>query len=1085
MEYHALNKYIEGNYRNSAEKMHTAYNIACRILACCFGILLIRGVAALHAEEVYRFEHLSLEEGISHNLAYCICQDHRGMMWFGTMYGLVKYDGYSYTVFRHDPDDAGSLSNDDIVSLYEDRSGNLWIGTFEGGLNRLDHASGKFERYLHNKDRPGSIAQGTVWAICGDREGRLWFGTNGGGLDMFDSAANTFIHYRNDPANGNSLSGDFIFSIARDDSNCLWIGTRNTGLDRFDAGRKKFSHFRHHEGNAGSLCSDNIRTLYFDRGGRLWIGTLGGGVDCCDARNGTFIHHSHDAKNPASIAVDYVTAIAEDNSGNFWFGTPYGLERYDPLANSFVRLTHSDADPNSLSSNNIVALLQDRSGVLWIGSYLGGIDKYVPGENRFREYHHVPANSASLDDNNVTALLEDHAGILWIGTGRGLNKFNDAEETFQRTALERNSGTSSGEYSVTSLAENPRGELLVGTTNGLALLDSKRGNAVFYRHSSGDISSLCSNSVTAIHAPRDTAAESSPGIWIGTASGLDLFDPVKKTFTHFIHNERDSLSLNHDYIMSIHSDDEGALWVGTFSGLNRLRKDRSGFDHIAMNPDIPSGLSNNYLLSMYDDHRGSLWIGTGGGLNRYSKSGGTFSHFFRKDGLPNDVICGITEERPGILWLSTNNGISRFDVQAKTFANFTIADGLQSNMFLKGSYCRRKNGDLVFGGINGFNIVHAQATPPSSFIPPVIITSCSVAGRGEIGISDDIRGSLSIRLPYDQNNLAIAFASLDYVQPEKNRYAFTLEGFDGGWIQGGAGHSAEYMNLPPGEYRFLVRGTNHDGIWNITPAELRIAISPPFWRTWWFYSLTAVLCCVVIVSGHTYRLRGKVRRLNEMERVRNDENKLVRKRAADDFHDEFGHKLTKIYLLSQVIKRSLDPVSADLAGHLDKISQTSNDLSMGMRDFLWTLNPDRDTLYDVAVRLKDFGDELFNYGNCGFRVSGISKDFEDIQLAVDWRRHLLLIFKEAMTNVVKHSGCGNVTLNIACSGGTLEVCLHDDGKGFTGDCDSGGQGLTSMRNRAEKINGKLAIESAPGRGTTVRFTGILPTVNESKPDRKL
>ncbi|HEV8538076.1 MAG TPA: triple tyrosine motif-containing protein, partial [Bacteroidota bacterium] len=314
----------------------------------------------------------------------------------------------------------------------------------------------------------------------------------------------------------------------------------------------------------------------------------------------------------------------------------------------------------------------------------------------------------------------------------------------------------------------------------------------------------------------------------------------------------------------------------------------------------------------------------------------------------------------------------------------------------------------------------------------------------------------------------------DYTHPERNQYAFKLDGFDDEWVTGGNRRFARYMNLDPGEYVFRVKGSNNDGVWNERGSELHITILPPFWKTWWFYSISAVAFFGSLAAFYNHRVKEKVRRLTELERVRDEENKKVRKRAADDFHDEFGHKLTKISLLGQVMKRTTNGGSSELTEHLTKIIQTSNELSMGMRDFLWTLNPDKDSAYDVAIRLKDFGDELFNSTGIGFRVASLSKDLETVRPGIDWRRHVTLMFKEAMNNAAKHSACRNVSLEIAVKNELVEIRLADDGKGFDVGRSTAGQGLYSMQHRAEKIHGTLNIASQHDKGTIVEFIGEAP-----------
>lgn len=1041
-----------------------------RFLPFCVVLLVLGHPEAAQTQQHYRFEHLTLEEGVAHNLAYCMLQDRAGFLWFGTMYGLVRHDGSTFVTYRYHPGNPNSLSNDDIVSLLEDTKENLWIGTFGGGLNKIDRATGKMVRYTHDPRDPASITNGIVWSICEDHAGKIWMATNGGGLEMLDPATDTFTHFRHDSTNANSLSEDVIFSVVEDEDHALWIGTKGSGIDVLDPSRTTFARLRNVPGDRTSLSSNDVRKLYIDRGGEIWVGTYGGGLNRFLAGDRTFHRYEHDPANERSLSLNHVNAVLRDRSGICWVGTPYGLNRLDPATGEITRFFHSKTDPNSLSSSNISALMEDASGLIWVGSYQGGVDKLFAGEKRFRHLRHEPADPATLSGNAVSAMVEDHAGVLWIGTNEGLDASRDSGRTFRHFTWDQKDATSLSGKVVSSIAEDARGVLWVGTRRGVSRMGPERSSFTHLRHDPEDPGSISSDVITALLASTIRPDE----LWIGTAAGLNRYDTRSKTITRYRTDRTDSTSLSNDYVLSVFEDREGAIWVGTFGGLNRLGPERKAFTRYVQDPRDPKSISNNYAHTMLEDREGVLWVGTGGGLNRFDRESGTFSLAGRREGIPNAVICGMIEEPAGTLWISTYRGISRYEPAAGRAANFDVSDGLQSNMFTPGAYCRRAGGELLFGGINGANAFRPEDAPKNTFIPPVAITSFMLFDNTQSNLMSELPGRSSVTLSHTQNFFAISFSALDYTEPSKNQYTFKLEGFDDDWIPSGNVRFARYMNLSPGEYVFKVKGSNNSGVWNETVSVFTIIITPPFWRTWWFYSLSAAAFCGSILMIYHYRVRQKVRRLTELERVRNAENVRVRKHAADDFHDEFGHKLTKISLLSQVIRRALNGGAPELAEQLDKVIQTSSELSMGMRDFLWTLNPEKDTVHDVMIRLKDFGDELFNSCGVGFEVTGLSKELEDLQLTVDWRRHLTLLFKEAMHNAAKHAGCTAVKLTLSVVGDRVRVRLDDDGRGFDPSQKTDGQGLTSMANRAGKIGGTLRVASSKGAGTSVEFEAALP-----------
>ncbi len=1058
------------SYR-AMSSLFTAHQITKHIANWCILFALLSNISLQNspAQRQYRFEHLSLEEGVAHSLVYCMLQDSKGFIWFGTLYGLVRYDGYTYTTYRYNPDDPNSLSNDDIVSLLEDRLGNLWIGTYGGGLNKLDANTGKMKRYTYDPPREESISQGIVWTICEDHEGILWLGTNGGGMSRLDPRTEKFTRFRHDSTDMNSISEDFILSIVEDSSHNLWIGTGSRGISILNPDRTAFTHISSDPKNPSGLSSNNIKSLYLDKKGELWVCTYGG-LNRYRKEDRTFVRFHNTPSDPNSLSFDFVNTIIQDRSGIYWVGTAFGLNRFDATTGIIKRLHHQPSNDESISSDNITALLEDRSGILWVGTYQGGVDKLIPGKGLFTRFRHQSDDSTSISSAMVNAVLEDHSGTLWIGTDTGINKLIDSTSSFFRYPWKRNIPNTLNGKVVSAIAEDQNGNLWIGTRRGLNRLDRERTKFTAYPHDHAKAGGLPDEVVTCLVVSKIHPEN----LWVGTPSGLQKFNIKNESFTRYPSLEHDSIGIGSAHVLSLCEDRSGALWIGTYSGLFRIGADGNSIRRFTQNPYDPKTLSNNYALSMLEDASGTLWIGTGGGLNSLNREDGTFTHFTRKDGLPNSVICGVVEERPGVLWLSTFRGISKFDTHEKKFTNYDISDGLQGNMFNAGAYFRRSNGGIVFGGINGFNIIDTKNVVRNAFVPPIAITSFMLFDNTERDFISTQPHASSISLSHTENFFALAFAALDYTQPEKNRYAFKLEGFDREWNYSGNRRFARYMNLDPGEYIFKVKGSNNNGVWNETGKELRIVIMPPFWKTWWFYSLSAIAMLSLVVTVYNYRVKEKVRRFTELERVRAAENKRVRKRAADDFHDEFGHKLTKISLLGQVIKRALNGSSPELLEHLNRIIQASNDLSMGMRDFLWTLNPDKDSAYDVAIRLKDFGDELYNGTGIGFRVTGLSKELDRIQVAVDTRRHLTLLFKEAMNNTVKHSECSNVTLGIDMNGQMLDLHLADDGKGFNTENGSHGQGLYSMQARAEKMNGSLTIESNPGTGTKVKFSYFVP-----------
>jgi len=1021
-------------------------------------LIVVLFILCVQAPAEYKLEHISLEQGISHNLIYSIYQDNKGFMWFGTMYGLVKYDGADYTVYRYDPSDTNSLSNDNIISIYEDRDGFLWFGTYKGGLNKYDRSAGRFTRFVHDSNNPNSLSDNMVWATLEDRNGIIWVGTNGG-LNKFQNGQ--FIRYTYDSTKSNTISSNLVFSIIEDrKENALWLGTFGGGLTRFDVEKNSFMSFKSIPPDSGSISGNTVRPVYQDKEGNIWAGTYKRGLNKLNIASGIFTHYMNNPSDPGSISSNDINSIIEDRNGNMWIGVNGGVNRFDKSNGRFE--FHSLIDTVSKNEENCIAVFEDLSGIIWLGSYYGGLYKLYEDRDKFITYRHNAADNNSLSGNNVRCIFEDADSDLWVGTNAGLNKFNDEYKTFTHFEHDSANAHSLDNNNINALTEGRNRNLWVGTVKGLNKFNKGANGFTHYYNNPSDSSSISSNNITCLFTDSDG------NIWAGTNSGLNKLDIERNAFTRYKNIISDSNSISDNVVLSIYEDRQGFLWVGTLGGLNKFDKTSGKFTHFLQDPNRTGAISNNYTYSFCEDQEGDFWIGTAGGLNKYEQSKGLFAYYSEKDGLPNSVICGIIEDKTGSLWMSTNKGVSKFNPAAKSFRNFDIDDGLQSNMFINGSYCKRTNGDFIFGGINGLSMFSPDKIKDNRLAPPVILTSLTkYSGKQRREI--DISGTKEIELAYDENLVTFGFAVIDFINPKKNQYSYMLEGFDKDWISGGSVNKAIYANLNPGKYLFKVKGANSEGVWNDKFASIILTITPPFWKTWWFYSSIALCSVLLIAALQNYRVRQKVRNLLELEKAKSTERELVREQASRDYHDELGHKLTRISLFSRRIKKKMENNSANLVNDLDSIIETSNSLQSGAKDLIWALNPGEDTLYDAAVRLRDFGNELFDSSGIKFCMNFDAEVFKGLMLSMNTKRHLTYIFKEGMNNILKYADCNNVYFDMNVTGNVLDATLRDDGKGFVMENSSKGYGLKNIASRAKQISAELDINSTPGSGTIIKL----------------
>jgi serine phosphatase RsbU (regulator of sigma subunit)/ligand-binding sensor domain-containing protein len=754
---------------------------------------------------------------VSHNIILALREDHRGLIWIGTMGGGLNQfnrETETFTHYRNRPEDGASLGSNFVQAIHEDRSRVLWVGT-TAGLNKFHRETGTFTRYLDIPGDSNSLSDNVVNAIYEDRANVLWIGTNNG-LNKFNPETGTFDRYREEPGKPHTLSSNVITSIREDHSGEFWMGTVN-GLNRFDRETGKFTVYRYQSDNPHSLSSNAVNRVYEDHAGVLWVTTVNRGINTFDRRTERFVHYGFDANNPTSLSSDFISSIYEDRSGILWIGTAgAGLDQFDRETEKFKHYNNDPNNPNSLSMNFVYGFCEDRSGNLWITTNGGGLNRFDPGTGQFTHYRADPGNSDSLNSDLVFCVYEDSTGVLWVGlNGAGVDRFEPGTGTFRH-----------------------------------------------YTQRTGDPSALSNNFVRVIY--EDSGAVP----WFGTqGGGLNRFNRQTGTFNVYRFQPDNSHSISDDNIRAIHEDrEEGhVLWVGTTNGgLNKFDRETGRFTRYRSTINDPTTLGSDNIQSIYQDPSGILWLGTfGGGLNKFDPRKGTVvNHYREKNGLPNDVVYGILPDEQGFLWLSTNKGLSRFNPRSETFKNYTSRDGLQSNEFNGGAYYKNKSGEMFFGGLNGFNAFYPRDFKDNKHIPPIVITDFQIFNKS-VGIGCDsplkkhISGAGEIILSYEENVFSFKFVALDYTIPEKNQYRYMMEGFDKEWtLTDASKRFATYTNLDPGEYVFRVRGSNNDGVWNEEGTSIKIIITPPFWQTWWFRVISVLV--VVVLALLYYRVRMRI-----------------------------------------------------------------------------------------------------------------------------------------------------------------------------------------------------------------------------------
>lgn len=1006
-------------------------------------VLLVANPSVLAAQILqHHFGRVTVADGLASYRTFDVAEDTRGFLWIGTLEGLNRYDGYTMRVFRHDERDSTSISEDIIRSLLVDRSGTLWAGTDGHGLNRFDGHTEHFTRFLHQAGDSSTISAGRITALLQDRSGTIWIGTLGGGLNRLQEGTMTFVHYTHDPSRPGSLASDRVYTLFEDPSGKLWVGT-DAGLSVLDERHGSFTHFRHMQGDPGSLSSNRVRSIAADDSLTMWIATEGGGLNRFDGIAQRFTHYRHDEHDPGSISHDDVSCICQDRPGRLWVGTSDnegGLNNLDIRSGRFTRFRNDPLNPWSLLHNYVRNIRRDRAGVIWIVTDrgLGKIDE------RAEQFHHYVIERNLLAPQTVYALWESH-GALWIGAN-GLKKADLQSGALLRWNGSARRGSSIDSGTVHVIFEDRRGALWVGTTSGgVDRLDLKSGRSVHYELGGGDRTTfvLCINED--LHG----------SLWIGTSdAGLLRFDGASQTPVRFTHNAEDPSSLSSDAVYCLYLDHAGTLWAGTEGGgLNRFDPPRS-FTHYRHKASEAGSLDDDRVYALVEDSLGGMWVATNAGLNAFDRASGSFRSLAPRAPMTMGAIMSMVPDDRGHLWLSTmQNGIWRLDPQTGSFRGYNERDGLQSDRFTDAAL-KRANGEILFGGERGFTLFHPDSIRDNPHVPEIVLTSFSI-------FDHPIRGPLTelheLLLKYNQNYFSFEFAALDLSAPEKNQYAYRLDGIDTAWVYPQKRRFATYTNIDPGTYTLRVRGSNNDGVWNEQGLALPITITPPFWATWWFRSLMAILVIAILTGAYQYR----VAKLLEMERMR--------LRIASDLHDDIGSSLSSIALITDMVRKELAPEFA-ARERLADASQAARQTADALKDIVWIINPEHDTFDDIILRMKDAASKLLIGIDYRFDCpDGVLKD----TLAMEFRRHLWLIYKESLHNIAKYAHAKNVNIAVSHEGGVFRLRVADDGVGFDEATAARGNGLRNLRARASKIGGTIEIASSPGKGTTVSLQAPL------------
>jgi len=838
-----------------------------------FLILFGLPIFAFSQQNLELFERISTKNGLSQSVVTSILQDSKGFIWVGTQDGLNRYDGYSFKIFKTKKSVSNSISGNYIQAICEDRNGNIWIGTKDKGLNKYDRKTERFERYNSDSTNlSNSLSDSSVTSVFEDSKGVLWIGT-ANGLNSFDYKTNRFSKFTliNESVN---TGLNTINSISEDKDQNLWVGTEN-GLIKIAASRKTLKTYRNNSANKTSISDNQIHVIFVDKEGEVYIGT-NQGFDIYNKFLDSFIRIQF---NNQDQGIE-IYSITQDKRGNLWIGTfGNGLIRYNKKQESFSEFVNIPSFSQSLSCNYIFSLCIDRSGLLWVGTYgdegSGGINKLDLTRIKFNKLYAEAKNDNSLLSNDINAIFEDSQANIWIGTDKGISIFNQKNRKYSHIQ-KKNTSKSLSDNTVYSIIQDSRKNFWIGTASGGVnfLSYSNFINQKFefsYFQTSSKYNKISSNNILSL-------IEDKTGIiWVGTDNGINRINENGQVIDQIVNSEATPNVLPDNLIQCLFQDLDNKIWIGTSQGLAYFDKMAKKF----VKPNIPVLASKISVYCITQDSDGFLWLGTeGAGIIRIDVKNNIGSVYTTKNGLPDNYIYGILPDQQNNLWLSTNTGLSR--MVKGTLSNYTIINyssgkwlNYSSNNvgFNIGAFHKNNGGVIYFGCSEGVLYFNPLDIRGNIFIPPVVFTSfqlglkeVEISPLGETPLKESIAETKEVEVPLQHKRITIEFAALNYIESEKNEYAYKLEGVDDDWIYSKNVRRAEYSGLSHGTYIFRIKASNNNGIWNEEGAVLKIVIPPPFWQTVWFILILIVSGVFSIVWWNRKRL-SRIRQQKEQLEV--------------------------------------------------------------------------------------------------------------------------------------------------------------------------------------------------------------------------
>lgn len=1009
--------------------------------------LLLCSVLSAQKPSLY-FEKLTTQNGLSNNTVNCVIQDQRGFIWFGTDDGLNRYDGYNFVVYRHEPNNSTSISGNIINGIVEDEQGILWIATGDGGLTRYDYRA---------------------------------------------APAQQFKQYKHIPGDTSTIPGNIINTLLMDPQGYLWLGTSNFNVVRFN---RKTEHFE----RPVRRGTRTVLALSLDHKGIIWAGKEGGGLLKINPANLSYEMDERYFNLYAKLPHAAVTSIYSDKEKNVWFGSWDKVLYRQPNAPVAEEVFKQDASSYSFTNDEVDCFAEDSEGHLWIGGRHSGLQLFDKKTGRFYNYQHDPAKEGTIADNHINCLFMDNRERIWIGTDKGISVYHPLQKQFIQNFLPATKdgnditiydfyktnnelwiGTSEGIYirkdadhsyeyrpltykgnklSVTRFFKDIDGTFYLGTNYSLFVYDIANNKVSLLPNTEKDsvMNKIIESRVVSI--VRDTIEDRPVLIVAPYGHFICYYDLQEKRWVSRMDTAKNivvNFNLQDNLIRKLYKTHDGRLWQATGRmGLGEwVQHSLPKVQQLSNNPVKNNSISSDNVYDLTEDADGNLWVSTyGGGLNYFNTRNKQFTHI----PATNNLVEGIQVDNRGYVWMISNGNLHQYHALRKSHISINLPD-IEKSGGVKGYIYQDDKGHMYVAGLNYFIEFDPFSIRHVKEMSQVYLTDFKIFNQSY----SDLLLKDKISLNYNQNYFRVEFAAPDFSAGRHVQYAYMLQGRDRDWIPIGNQNYEQFSNLDGGDYVFKVRVTNNAGVWS-SETSVPIKIIPPFWKTWWFYALCALVTALIIYAIYRYRI-------NELLKMQ-----AIRNKIAQDLHDNVGSTLSSISVYSQVAKiYNQQQRAEELQQTIEKIGATSSEMISEMNDIVWAINPRNDSMNTILQRMDSYARPLLTTQGITFHFT-TDPDIKNMNLEMTRRKNFYLIFKESVNNAMKYSGCSHLWVHIGINSHLVSLSVKDNGKGFDlqqlhvhTSRSLSGNGLRNMEMRAAEMKGVWTIDSEPGVGTTVRL----------------